>query len=79
MQKFHRKEKRLRTTNYSLPLSSLLQAVCLNSVVNYSCGATYRGHNCDGKRCGVGIFAWPSGETYVGQFANNKRNGKGNP
>ena len=71
MQNFD-KENKLR---YSLPFPSLLQAVA--AVQKYSFGATYRGQICSRKRCGVGVFSWPSGETYVGEFDNNKRDGKG--
>lgn len=59
----------------SLPLSSLLHAT--STVRKYKCGATYRGGSCNRQRCGVGVFSWPSGETYVGEFDNNRRNGKG--
>jgi len=63
------RERKLRT---SQPFSSLL-----TSIQKYNCGATYRGQSCQGKRCGVGVFSWPNGETYVGQFDKNRRNGKG--
>jgi len=47
----------------SLPLPSLLHT--RPTVQKYSCGATYRGHSCNRKRCGIGVFSWPSGDTYV--------------
>ena len=59
----------------SRPLPPLLHAI--STVQKYNCGATYRGPSCNRKRCGVGVFSWPSGETYVGEFDNNRRNGKG--
>ena len=31
----------------------------------------------DDKRSGYGTFTWSNGETYVGEFSHNKRNGKG--
>lgn len=66
------REWKLRT---SLPLPLLLQAK--TTVLKYSFGAIYHGQTCTGKRCGIGVFAWPSGETYVGEFFNNRRSGQG--
>jgi len=71
MQNFDR-ERKLQA---SLPLPYLLHSK--TAVLEYSCGATYKGQSCNKKRCGVGVFSWPSGETYVGEFDDNKRNGKG--
>ena len=37
----------------------------------------YHGELVDGKRQGKGTFLFPNGQTYVGQFENNQRNGYG--
>ena len=28
-------------------------------------------------KCGMGVFTWPNGARYEGEYANNVRNGKG--
>lgn len=43
----------------------------------YSNNATYEGFNEDGKRHGFGLFQWPSGEKYSGQWVDDKMQGYG--
>jgi len=66
------RERKLQSSH---PLCLLLEAKA--TVQKYSFGATYCGQTCGKKRCGVGVFSWPSGETYVGEFSDNGRNGLG--
>jgi len=57
--------------------SSLLFEADASVQKKYTFGATYRGQTCGKKRCGVGVFSWPSGETYVGEFSGDMRSGLG--
>lgn len=43
----------------------------------YRSGATFEGHVTDYKKTGRGIFTWPNGARYEGDYYENKRNGKG--
>jgi len=43
----------------------------------YSSGAVYCGSTCGNRRYGHGVFTWPSGARYEGEYADNARNGAG--
>ena len=45
--------------------------------VHYKSGASYTGMVSNHLRCGQGVFKWPNGARYEGQYAENARNGKG--
>lgn len=38
----------------------------------------YEGSFKEGKYCGFGRYCWSEGPEYIGQWADNMRNGKGN-
>ena len=45
--------------------------------VNYKSGAYFKGQVQDYKRIGCGIFSWPNGARYEGDYADNVRSGTG--
>ena len=45
--------------------------------VNYKSGAYFKGQVQDYKRIGQGIFSWPNGARYEGDYADNVRSGTG--
>ena len=45
--------------------------------VNYKSGAYFKGQVQDYKRIGCGIFSWPNGARYEGDYVDNVRTGSG--
>ena len=45
--------------------------------VNYRSGAYFKGQVQDYKRIGRGIFSWPNGARYEGDYVDNVRTGSG--
>ena len=43
----------------------------------YKSGASYKGQVKDNKKTGRGVFTWPNGAKYEGEFINNIRHGDG--
>ncbi len=43
----------------------------------YQSGASYKGAVQSNKRSGKGVFTWPNGSVYDGEFVENMRHGKG--
>jgi hypothetical protein len=47
------------------------------SHVDFKSGAIYDGGLRDNLKTGTGVFVWPNGDTYSGEFKSNSRNGLG--
>ena len=45
--------------------------------VKYRTGAKFEGKVVDHKKSGRGLFIWPNGSKYDGDFSDNLRHGKG--
>jgi len=45
--------------------------------IEYSTGASYKGKLDGHRRKGSGIFTWPNGAQYDGEFTDNMRDGQG--
>jgi hypothetical protein len=45
--------------------------------MDYASGDSYTGIWVDDNRTGHGVYTWPSGNRYEGQFKDNKKHGKG--
>jgi hypothetical protein len=45
--------------------------------IDYKSGASYKGSIEGARKAGKGIFTWPDGSQYVGDFLNDHRHGKG--
>jgi hypothetical protein len=45
--------------------------------VTYKSGASFKGVVQDHKKSGRGLFSWPNGARYEGQYTDDMRNGKG--
>lgn len=45
--------------------------------VHYKSGASFKGHIEDYKKSGCGLFTWPNGASYEGEYDENARIGKG--
>lgn len=61
-------------------LQSLLSTLNKETPVpqkDYNSGAVYRGELYDNKPCGRGLFVWPDGTCYEGDFVDNMRHGTG--
>ncbi|XP_078613135.1 ankyrin repeat and MYND domain-containing protein 1-like [Branchiostoma floridae x Branchiostoma japonicum] len=66
-----------RNIHALLRLRSAKQEEILETSLDYKSGASFRG-NLDGtKRVGKGVFVWPNGDRYVGEFMDNARSGHG--
>ncbi len=59
-------------------LSSLSEnSNILPSHLDYKSGAVYEGKIKDNLKFGQGIFIWPNGDKYMGEFRSNHRHGFG--
>ena len=59
------------------PLPRLGTASTRSVEKEYRSGANYRGQLQGNKRAGKGIFTWPNGAIYDGEFVDNLRHGTG--
>ena len=59
------------------PLPRLGTASTRSVEKEYRSGANYRGQLQGNKRVGKGVFTWPSGAIYDGEFVDNLRHGTG--
>ncbi len=49
----------------------------LSSHLDYKSGAIYEGKIKDNLKFGQGLFLWPNGDKYMGEFRSNSRHGFG--
>ena len=63
--------------DYKFP--RLHSARCENVEITkeYKSGATFQGQIENYKKVGRGVFTWPNGDRYEGEFTDNVRHGKG--
>lgn len=59
------------------PLPRLKTATKSEHQIEYGTGAIYTGKIEGQKRKGSGVFCWPNGARYEGEFLNNERAGQG--
>ncbi len=66
-------------SEYSLPRLGTAKKKEIQEEVNreFKTGATYKGLLKDNKKVGRGIFTWPNGAKYDGEFMDNAREGTG--
>ena len=57
--------------------SSTLSDSIKNSHLDYKSGAIYEGKVKDNLKFGQGLFLWPNGDKYMGDFRSNCRHGFG--
>ena len=57
--------------------SSTLSESIKNSHLDYKSGAIYEGKVKDNLKFGQGLFLWPNGDKYMGDFRSNCRHGFG--